>query len=61
MRVEGKVIAMTGMGQGIAETVAERFVAEGEIIGHFMRATFYRGTPDTVSQMSPCAGKTGEV
>ena len=39
MRVEGKVIAMTGAGQGIAETLAERFVAEGEIMGLFMRAT----------------------
>jgi NAD(P)-dependent dehydrogenase (short-subunit alcohol dehydrogenase family) len=29
MRVEGKVIAMTGAGRGIAVTLAERFVAEG--------------------------------
>jgi NAD(P)-dependent dehydrogenase (short-subunit alcohol dehydrogenase family) len=27
--VEGKVVAMTGAAQGIAETLAERFVAEG--------------------------------
>jgi NAD(P)-dependent dehydrogenase (short-subunit alcohol dehydrogenase family) len=29
VRLQGKVVAMTGAGQGIAETMAERFVAEG--------------------------------